>query len=87
MPNYTRLSETTHKLDLGVVSYSLIRDILCYLETFLYRMKYIVDTVPDEDYSTSHAFIEELIKAADQEHDLYFEKAKAEIEALGGNDV
>lgn len=88
MPNNcTRLSDSTHHLPEGAVSFSLLWETLSQHEMFLRRLKYLVRTVPDDEFGESHVFIGELTNAAKDEYTSFCEQAKAEKATFGGNDV
>ena len=86
MSNTTSPS-THHHLKDGAVSHSLIWDLLSEFETLVHRLNYIIDTVSDERYHTSHEFLADLVYDAKEKFELYFKKAGNEKAALGGNDV
>jgi len=85
--NYTRLSTTTHKLNEGAVSFSIAWRILWENETFIRRLEYLLETVPDSEYGENHIFIEELLEGFSGKYDAFVENVRNEKKVLGGNKV
>lgn len=75
------------KLDTGAVSFGLIWGFLRKQEEYLRRLRYIVDTVPDDECGESHLLIHDVVSAAKKDYDAVCEEAKQEKDRLGGNNV
>lgn len=89
MTNYpiNTSTDSNPHLPTGAVSFSLAWDILWEQETFLSRLKYLIETVPNDKYHESHAFIAELLEAAEKDYESFAERVKEEKAKFGGNDV
>jgi hypothetical protein len=80
-------TDTPTHLKAWAVSFSSVLDYVFSQEDFFFKLEYLLRTVPDEEYSMSHSFIDDIVSDARKGFESFVEKLKDEKAALGGNGV